>query len=533
MNDRRAAQRSSILSGARLRIGETEREALVHDINEYGCRLTVSFRLEPNSSLHISIGLPGLDEPIEVSAVVAWVEPITLTGSFQAGLRFVEFDKPQHFQQLSVTLDKERIKRDSLEKLHPLVGSVPLTEMSSLEAKRLAFLAEFSRHLNHSHEPVEVAQIAVNSVAEILRAERVALMVDRGGPDPEILACWGMEPEPTSEGSLSSFPYSRFVVKKVFNEGRAMLSFDVAGDKRLDTSSLDVLGTRSILCVPLIVGGRVLGVVYMDNNLETSAFSECDREVAVVLCELTAFALERARYLGKLVQVEKMGALGTLTASLAHELSSPLTVISGITEFLKLEPVDLSMVEDLSLAAKRCLDLVRDITNWSRLEDTPVENVQLEEVLRTTLRLVGPGLVRSDVQLKVQFHQPVPMVKGHTGQLTQVLVNLINNARQALEGKEDGTISIEGSATDREVYLSVQDNGPGVPPQNLTRIFDPFFTTKAKGEGTGLGLSISRDILSRYGGRLEVRNLPAGGVRFQVCLPIPRLSSSAPKAKSA
>ena len=114
-----------------------------------------------------------------------------------------------------------------------------------------------------------------------------------------------------------------------------------------------------------------------------------------------------------------------------------------------------------------------------------------------------------------------------------MLVNLINNSRQALEGTENGTISIEGSATDREVYLSVHDNGPGIPPQNLTRIFDPFFTTKAKGEGTGLGLSISRDILSRYGGRLEVRNLPAGGVQFQVCLPIARLSSSAPKVKSA
>lgn len=525
------------MTGARIRAAETQREALVHDINESGCRLTISSHLEVGVSLHLSIGLPELNEPIGVSAVTAWVEPIPLSGSFQAGLRFVEFDKPQHFQHLSLMLEKDRNRQDSFDNLHysTLAGQESLTQMSSLEAKRLVFLANFSRLLNRSHETVEVARIAVNSVAEILRAERVVLMLDRGGPDPEVLACWGIEPEPVADGAHSSFPYSRFVVRKVLNEGRAILSFDVAGDKRLKASSLDVLGTRSILCVPLIAWGRVFGVVYMDNNLETAAFSESDQEVAVVLCELTAFAMERARYLSKLVQVEKMGALGTLTASLAHELSSPLTVISCITEFLKLEPVDQSMVDDLSLASKRCLDLVRDITNWSRQEDSAVESVTLEEVIDTTVRFVRPGLIKSNVRLNIQLHEPIPLVRGHAGQLSQVLVNLINNSRQALAGKENGIISIEGSATDQEVYLSVNDNGPGIPAENLTRIFDPFFTTKPKGEGTGLGLSISRDILSRYGGRLEVRNRPVGGVQFQLCLPIAPLNHSAPltEVKSA
>ena len=355
MKNRRVATRNPLLTGARLRIGNTEQEALVHDINETGCRLTVASNIEVGLSLQLAIGIPELSEPVGVSAVTEWVESIPLTGSFEVGVKFVEFDKPQHFQHLSVMLEKQRRKQASL-------------------------------------EPVQY---------------------------------------PTS----------------------------------------------------------------------------------------------------KLVQIDKMEALGTLTASLAHELSSPLTVISGITEFLKLEPVDQSMVDDLSVAAKRCIDLVREITNWSRQEDSPVESASLDEVIGTTLRLVRPGLMRSNVRLEVELHEPLPTVRGHAGQLSQVLVNLINNSRQALAGQKDGIISVEGCTTDREVYLYVNDNGPGIPPENLARIFDPFFTTKPKGEGTGLGLSISRDILRRYGGRLEVRNLPVGGVQFQMCLPFAGLSHSAPRAE--
>ena len=534
MDNRRAAQRWFLLSGARLRIGEAESEALVHDINESGCRITVPYPLERDTSLHLTIGIPGVSEPVDVLAIVAWVEPIKLSHSFQAGLRFVEFSRPQHFQHLSLTLDRERMRRESFES-PPTVFTADgsSTELSLNEVKRLAFLANLSRHLNRSHEVAEVAQIAVNSVAEIMRAERVMLMMDRGGLEPEILAYWGLEPDPAQDGTQPSFSYSRFVVRKVLSEGQPILSFDAAHDLTLRTTSLDFLGTRSILCLPLVAQGRVFGVVYMDNNLETAAFSEGDREVATVLCGLTASAIERARYLSKLVQVEKMGALGVLTASLAHELSSPLTVISGLAEFLRLEAVDQSLVDDLTVAAKRCLDLVRDITNWSRSEESPVESVQLEKVIEETLRLVRPGLIRSDVRMKISLENPLPMVRGHVRQLSQVLVNLVNNARQALKSRENGTITILGSATDNEVYLSVQDNGPGVAPENLSRIFDPFFTTKKSGEGTGLGLSISRDILSRYGGSLEVRNLPAGGAQFQICLPIATQTHPVSRAKTA
>ena len=206
MDNRRAAQRWFLLSGARLRIGEAESEALVHDINESGCRITVPYPLERDTSLHLTIGIPGVSEPVDVLAIVAWVEPIKLSHSFQAGLRFVEFSRPQHFQHLSLTLDRERMRRESFES-PPTVFTADgsSTELSLNEVKRLAFLANLSRHLNRSHEVAEVAQIAVNSVAEIMRAERVMLMMDRGGLEPEILAYWGLEPDPAQDGTQPSF----------------------------------------------------------------------------------------------------------------------------------------------------------------------------------------------------------------------------------------------------------------------------------------------------------------------------------------
>jgi K+-sensing histidine kinase KdpD len=476
------------------------------------------------------LALPEGGEPLNIWGRVVWTEPVPLSRSHQIGLRFFEFVKPQHFQRLLMGLEKAHNREESYIKL-PLRSRETFASMTPIEVDRIAFLANLSRHLNRSHEVGEVAEIAVESIAGIMRAEKVMLMMDRGGTAPEVLACRGL----VEEGP--TYPYSRSVVKRVLAEGKAILSFDVANDQSLNhNSSLDFLGTRSILCTPLVGRGVVFGLIYMDNNMEKAAFSEGDQEVAVILSELTASALERGQYFSKLVQVEKMNTLGTLTASLAHELNNPLTVVSGISELLKEEPVDASLISDLTVAVERCKELVRDITNWSRTEKTPPGEIEVGQVLEATWPMVKSEVQNCGVRLALEVAEELPRIKGQVCQLSQVLVNLINNSLHVLAGRPDGAITIQATSNESDFFLSIQDNGPGIPPQNLARIFDPFFTTKSKGKGTGLGLSISRDIVSRFGGSMEARNLPGGGAEFLLSMPAlsrePGVDTTSPTAGS-
>jgi signal transduction histidine kinase len=537
--NRRTTRRTGILTGVQVTSNGKRSQGLLHNFSKLGCRLTVPQQLVEGEFLQLVLALPDAPTPIEVSAVVVWCAPIEFSSSYQAGCSFREFAKPSHFQQLSVAVEKEKMRRQGLKReVSALAEDNLLARMSPLEIQRISFLADLSRHLNRSPDTDEVARTAVDAISRTMRAERVLLMVDRGGDELEVLASIGVEPEPSDGPSLHKYPYSQSLAAKVFADGKALLSFDVETDEELsDSDSLDLMGTRSVLCMPLQGRDKVFGLLYMDNSMEKSAFSRGDLEIARVLCELTAAALERSQFFSILVQTEKMAALGTLTASLAHELNNPLTVISGLAELLQEEPMSQGLFKELADATDRCHSLIRNITNWSRLAKSPSEELEIGDVVSSTMPLIRCELKRAGVQLQLALDPDLPSVRAHETQLSQVLVNLISNSIHALKGHSDPRISLMVTANQSDLFIRVNDNGPGIPSANLARIFDPFFTTKPKGEGTGLGLSVSRDILSRYGGTLEARNLPSGGAQLLVQLPIVSsrgsLSSPEPAAATA
>jgi PAS domain S-box-containing protein len=218
-------------------------------------------------------------------------------------------------------------------------------------------------------------------------------------------------------------------------------------------------------------------------------------------------------------QSEKLAALGTLAAGLAHELNNPIGIISTRAELMLLdaEPKALpeDVVEDLRVIhrhAQRVARIAQGLLSFAR---SPGQSgrVDLNRVVDETLLLVEKTMVKGGVLVRRALAPDLPPIWGDASALQQVVMNLLTNARDAVKGA--GEISIETSATPEApgaVRLTVRDTGPGIPPEVLPRIFDPFFTTKA--EGTGLGLSISYGIVRDHRGTVDVQSRPGEGTTF-------------------
>ncbi|HLU69987.1 MAG TPA: ATP-binding protein, partial [Fibrobacteria bacterium] len=165
----------------------------------------------------------------------------------------------------------------------------------------------------------------------------------------------------------------------------------------------------------------------------------------------------------------------------------------------------------------RVADITQRLRRFSRQERQEPVEMDLEECLETALK-IGWNEIKSKASVQKQIAHPLPCVKGHPNQITQVLINLVVNAAQAIPGR--GVIRLGISSTDRYAIITVQDSGHGISPDDLAKIFTPFFTTKASGEGTGLGLYVSRGIIEAHGGTIRAENAPDGGAIFTIELPL-------------
>jgi signal transduction histidine kinase/ActR/RegA family two-component response regulator len=235
----------------------------------------------------------------------------------------------------------------------------------------------------------------------------------------------------------------------------------------------------------------------------------------------------------KLLQTEKLASLGQMFTGIVHELSNPLTTILGYAQRLLLRGDSsehavearqiLEEADRASAILRQVLLSVRD----SRPERC---RVALNQVVTRAMELQRFGLTSEKVRFEFDLDPLLPFIEGDAGQLQQVLMNLISNARQALQifGRPGNIVVRTKRVGPRGVLLEVQDNGPGIPQAILSRIFDPFFTTKPAGIGTGLGLAIVLGIVREHGGQVRVSTSPGGGATFSIELPAVAESQSTP-----
>jgi two-component system NtrC family sensor kinase len=291
----------------------------------------------------------------------------------------------------------------------------------------------------------------------------------------------------------------------------------------------DPILDENAVTVPLVVGGESLGALCCSRANPADPFNNEDLRLMTVFAAQIALAVQNAQAFrrldethARLVQSEKVNAVGRLACGVAHEINNPLTSILGLAHLLaaqeSLSVEQRNDVRTIIEQSERCRSITTDLLLFGRKQKIE-EPIVLEQALKSAVRLSRLDIVSR--RLSVTVHEPEAChpVLADSSRMQQVFLNLIANAAHAAQDKDDRRLDIRVESQGKLIGVRFSDNGCGIEPKNLSRVFEPFFTTKEAGCGTGLGLSICREIVQEYGGTITATSRPGLGSEFLVTLP--------------
>jgi signal transduction histidine kinase len=252
---------------------------------------------------------------------------------------------------------------------------------------------------------------------------------------------------------------------------------------------------------------------------------------------------DRMELEAQLTQAEKLSSIGLLAAGVAHEVNTPLAVISSYTQLLakhmrpmmqqdaRLSPV----LEKITQQTFRASEIVNGLLNFSRTGGTEFALVDLNRLLLDTLTLLEHQFKTAGVAVSTELERSLPRILGNEGKLQQVMLNLLLNARDAMHDSPDARIRIATHHRNGVAEILIQDCGRGIAPEHMHRIYDPFFTTKTaprqgQHKGTGLGLAVSYGIIQEHGGKMHAESELGVGTTFRLEFPVPVSREPAPPA---
>ncbi|HEY6253330.1 MAG TPA: ATP-binding protein [Candidatus Angelobacter sp.] len=238
---------------------------------------------------------------------------------------------------------------------------------------------------------------------------------------------------------------------------------------------------------------------------------------------------ERMELESQLSQAEKMSSIGLLAAGVAHEVNTPLAVISSYAQML-LKQVNgdeklSSLLDKITRQTFRASEIVNNLLNFSRTSGTEFSQINVNRIISDTLALLDHQFKTSRIKVESDLHHDLPLIHGNAGKLQQVFLNLFLNAKDAMSGA-GGTLRVQ-TANGEGVTVSVSDSGTGIAPEHIQKIYDPFFTTKVspregQARGTGLGLSVTYGIIQEHAGKIRVESKPGQGTTFYLEFPLIR-----------
>jgi signal transduction histidine kinase len=438
--------------------------------------------------------------------------------------------------------------RASTERLEDLVFKLgTLNDMVEMAA-RIPKIEDLLAHV--LDRTMRAVSATIGSIMLLDRERQVLrIAVGRGQGDPE-----GHRPHvevKVGEG----------IAGRVVEMGEAVLVEDIEKDPRFAKINDPKYGGGSFICMPLRVGDRIVGVVNLARKenapgVGSQSFTATDMQFLNALMTYTAYAVDNARLFEEarnaaqrleevvedqklrltlaqqqMLQAAKLSALGELVAGVAHELNNPLTVLIGTAELIdsSAPPEIREHIALMREAIASAQYVVRGLLTFGRQMPLEKKPVDIAELTEKVLALTFGELHVAEVKVRKDIASGLPTVWADGNQLQQVLVNLINNAKQAMAeqaGERHLTLSVHAVSPAR-VRIQVADTGPGIPPETLGKVFDPFVTTKS--DGTGLGLSISYGIIREHGGTLTAESPPGHGATFTIELPV----GAAPPAPAA
>jgi two-component system, NtrC family, sensor kinase len=226
----------------------------------------------------------------------------------------------------------------------------------------------------------------------------------------------------------------------------------------------------------------------------------------------------------QLTQSEKLSVIGEFVAGVAHELNNPLASVIGFAQLLqrgRFDPHQQHYVDRVARESQRCQKIVQNLLSFARQSQPERCLIDLNQLVKASLEILDYQLRTSNIEATTDLEVPLPKVMGDSHQLQQVFVNIINNARQAMESHRPHCwMRITTKTSGKTIQISFSDNGPGIEEANLPKIFTPFFTTKEVGKGTGLGLSLCYGIINEHAGTIRVHSTFGEGATFVVELPV-------------
>jgi len=283
--------------------------------------------------------------------------------------------------------------------------------------------------------------------------------------------------------------------------------------RTLQTRALDIVKGYRGAPIPVTRHDEVGQLISAVNGMER-ALDMREKELMV----------ERQKYFHQ----EKMAAIGTLAAGVAHEIGNPIAAISGIAQEMaerkmeKLKACHECRPDLIYAQTQRLTAITREISEFASPQAVEPQFLDLNGQLRSTSSLIRYDKRLQRVALTLDLDPQLPAIYGVADQLTQLIMNLLINAMDALEGMQEraATITISTRCDQERILMAVEDNGPGMNQATLSRVFEAFFTTKPAGKGTGLGLSLCYSIMKKHGGTIEMESTPRVGTRVQVFFPL-------------
>lgn len=340
----------------------------------------------------------------------------------------------------------------------------------------------------------------------------------------------------------------------------------IESQRRIRMDEIDALSTKEPMT--FIVTAAPIEDCIVETYRDVTAEARIQRRLKILLKQerqvnstleeqVSARTSELEEAQAHLVLKEKMSALGGLVAGIAHELNNPINFVYGNVDFLAeylnslLSLVDfldkrddlapalrreldnrkadieydylvedsVSLVSSIRTGAERAASIVRDLTSFSRTSAGEIRVLDLVVGINATLNLLSP-LITNRIEVRRVFPEDVPKITCNAGHINQVLMNVLANAAQAIDGKGWIEVEIEVVDSGQKVRVVITDSGKGVKEENRLKLIDPFFTTKEVGQGTGLGLWVSHSIIAKHGGTLTCTSPPGQGASFSIVLPI-------------
>jgi signal transduction histidine kinase/DNA-binding NarL/FixJ family response regulator len=396
-------------------------------------------------------------------------------------------------------------------------------------------LYELSRTLFATLEPEDLYGRVAQSAMQVLRADDASLMLLDENRDLGIAFSTSLRREEAVKvrqalGERIAGRVAQWPEPVVIDE-----------DVSLDQRFLGIEALRPIhaaVVCPLTMRSQLIGVLNVNRVGIHERFTERDRRNAMVLASLVALALGNARLhkeLGtrlrqlhdtqeEVIQNEKMTSLGSLLAGVAHELNNPLCGVLGYAQLLlqgDADPKQRKGIEIISREAERASRIVNSLLAFARRDKPEKRPYSINAVVLKALERKSHELKACRIVIEADLDSTLPMVLGDPHQLQVLLANLITNAQQSMfEAHGGGTLAIRSVTEGGRLVITVSDDGPGIPRENMRRVFDPFFTTREIGQGPGLGLSVCFAIARDHGGKIRLDTRREKGAQFIVELPI-------------